>query len=301
MEFRGPPEDRSIDARRTFGVINLDKPPGPTSHQVVSWVKDLLGIDRAGHAGTLDPKVTGCLPILLGNATRLAQAFASSEKEYVAVLELHGDPPANLDAKLATFEGVIYQKPPRKSAVTRRLRQREIFELTVLEQIDRHCLLRIRCEPGTYIRKLCHDLGLVLGVGAHMGDLRRTGTVPFDDSDLVTLHELADAIAFAEAGDSASLDAILQPAERAVTHLPSMTVAPTVAETVAHGSPIFAPGVIDGPDVDGGDRPLVACYTPTGRLVCLGRLVGDPDADEGEVVSLERVVVDSIEPSNQSP
>jgi tRNA pseudouridine55 synthase len=286
--LRPPPAERDLDALLTFGVVNLDKPPGPSAHQVAGWVRDLVGVDRAAHAGTLDPKVTGCLPTMLGDATRLAPAFLEGRKEYVAVLECHGRPPADLDATVAEFEGEIYQKPPRKSAVARRLRTRTIHELDVLETRDRQVLLRIECASGTYIRKLCHDLGLALGTGAHMGALRRTATDPFDDRDLVTLHDLADALAFAEEGDEDPIRAVVAPAERVLEHLPAVTIAPSAAEQVATGAPVYAPGVIDADDAD---DALVACFTPNGSAVCLGRLVGDPEADEGVVVDLERVLV----------
>jgi tRNA pseudouridine55 synthase len=233
--------------------------------------------------------VTGCLPVLTGEATRLAQVFLEGAKEYVAVLELHGPPPNDVDAIVAEFEGEIYQKPPRKSAVARRLRTREIYDLDVLEVRDRQALLQIRCESGTYVRKLCHDLGLALGTGAHMGDLRRTATDPFDDTDLVTLHDLWDALAFAAAGDEEPLREVVSPAERALSHLPSVTVAESAAESIAHGAPVFAPGVLDHDAAERDD--LVACYTPDGSVVCLGTVVGDLDADAGEVVSLERVLV----------
>ena len=292
MSFRPPPHDRSIDERLAFGVINVDKPPGPSSHQVVTWVKEILGIERAAHAGTLDPKVTGCLPILLGDATRLARAILHGKKRYVAVLELHDRPPARFDDVVASFEGPIYQKPPRKSAVTRRLRTRTIYRLDALEVSEREALLDITCESGTYIRKLCHDLGLVLGVGGHMGDLRRIGTEPFDDRDLHTLHGLSDALAIAEAGESHELETMIQPGERALTHLPSVTIAPSAAESVANGAPVYAPGIIECDAVSADDTPLVACYTPDGVAICLGHLVGDPAAETGEVVSLERVLVD---------
>lgn len=291
MPARPAPENRSVVERREFGVINVDKPPGPTAHQVVSWVKEMLDVDRAAHAGTLDPKVTGCLPILVGDATRLAPAFLEGEKEYVTVLELHDTPPDRIETVLSRFEGEIYQKPPRKSAVARRLRTRRVHSLTALERQGRQCLLHIRCEPGTYIRKLCHDLGLVLGVGGHMGELRRTATDPFDDRDLVTLFDLIDAIEFAADGDSSELATILQPAERALTHLPVFTVAPNVADSVEHGSPIFSPGIIDAPALDPADEPLVVCKIPSGSAICLGRLVGDPEAEDGEIISLERVLI----------
>ncbi|AXG05121.1 RNA-guided pseudouridylation complex pseudouridine synthase subunit Cbf5 [Haloplanus rubicundus] len=287
--LRPPPAERDLDALLAFGVVNLDKPPGPSAHQVAGWVRDLAGVDRAAHAGTLDPKVTGCLPTMLGDATRLAPVFLEGRKEYVAVLELHDRPPADLEATVAEFEGEIYQKPPRKSAVARRLRTRTIHDLDVLETRDRQVLLRIECASGTYIRKLCHDLGLALGTGAHMGALRRTATDPFDDRDLVTLHDLADALAFAEEGDEEPIRAVVAPAERVLEELPAVTIAPSAAEQVATGAPVYAPGVIDTEPAE--RDALVAGFTPNGSAVCLGRFVGDPDADEGVVVDLERVLV----------
>jgi predicted rRNA pseudouridine synthase len=296
--LRAPPEDRDPDAVAEFGVLNLDKPPGPSAHQVSAWIRDLVGVEKAAHAGTLDPKVTGCLPVLTGAGTRLSPALLEGAKEYVAVLELHDDPPANLDSVVAEFEGDIYQKPPKKSAVARRLRSREIYALDVLEVRDRQALLRIRCESGTYVRKLCHDLGRALGTNAHMGHLRRTATPPFDDTSLVTLHDLADALAWLRDEDDthppggdpqAAFHDVIQPAERALDHLPHVTIARSAAREVADGAPVYAPGVLATDDAP--EDALVACFTDDGSAVCLGRLVGDPDADTGTVVDLERVLV----------
>jgi tRNA pseudouridine55 synthase len=287
--MRGPPATRSVDDLLAFGVVNLDKPPGPSAHQVAAWMRDMTDQERAAHSGTLDPKVTGCLPVLLGDATRLAQVFDDAAKEYVAVLELHGPAPGDLESTVAKFEGPIYQKPPRKSAVSRTLRVREIHTLDVLEVEDRRALLRITCESGTYIRKLCHDLGLALGTGAHMGDLRRTRTGTFDDTDLVTLHELSDALAYAEGDEDEALRTVVEPAERALSHLPRVTVADSAAQEIAHGAPVYAPGVLNADPAEQG--ALVACYTPDGAAVCIGTRVGDPDAERGVVVDLERVLV----------
>ena len=313
--LRAPPGERSPAELLRFGVVNLDKPAGPSSHQVSAWVRDaidetLAALDPGGdptggvaHSGTLDPKVTGCLPTLTGDATRMAQVFLEGTKEYVAVLELHESPSADFREVVSEFESEIYQKPPRKSAVSRRLRTRTIHDLDVLEVADRKALLRIRCESGTYVRKLCHDIGLATGGGAHMGHLRRTATDPFDDRDLHTLQDLVDALTWAEGGDDEYLREVVRPAEDALTHLPAVTVAPSAARNVATGAPVYAPGVMgvddaaltaaDGPDDGDADAepPLVACFTPDGVAVCLGRVVGDPDAESGVVVSLERVLL----------
>jgi tRNA pseudouridine55 synthase len=321
VTLRPAPEERSVPELLAFGVVNVDKPPGPSAHQVAAWARDLADdalavaagdeddrrtvVDRAAHAGTLDPKVTGSLPLLLGDATRLAQAFDDARKEYVAVLELHRSAPSDLAETIAAFEGPLLQKPPRKSAVSRRLRTRTVHELDLLEREDRRALLRISCEAGTYVRKLCHDLGLALGTGANMGALRRTATGTFDDRSLVTMHDYADALAvWREDGHEGPLREIVQPAERTLRHLPRVTVAPSAARQVATGAPVYAPGVLGieapreglGEGVEpqprkGEEAPLVTCYVPSGTAVCLGRFVGDPDAERGVVVDLERVLV----------
>jgi len=307
MVLRGPPDDRAPQSLLQFGVVNLDKPPGPSAHQVAGWVRDMVddrltemgatGIDRVAHGGTLDPKVTGCLPILLGDAARCARVFDDSVKEYVAVLELHGPPPADLESVLTEFEAPLYQKPPRKSAVRRQRRVREIHELELLELTGQQGLLRVRCESGTYVRKLCHDLGLALGTGAHMGDLRRTATGIFDDASLVTMEDLADALAFwAEDGETDPLREVVAPAERALDTLPRVVIAPSAASEVAEGAPVYAPGVIGSAPAPVGETTaaadsLVCCVTPDDAAVCLGTLVGDLDAASGLVVELERVLV----------
>lgn len=295
MAPRPAPAARTPTELLEFGVVVLDKPAGPTSHQVTEWVADLTRVDRAGHVGTLDPNVTGCLPVLLGTSTRLTSVLAGADKEYVAVLELHADPPADWRARIASFEGPIHQRPPRKSAVARRLRVRTVHALEVVERADRRVLLRIGCEAGTYIRKLCHDLGLVLGTGAHMASLRRTASTPFDDSQLVTLHDLADGLAFwREDDETDALRGVIRPAEDAVAHLPVVVISPDTAEAVADGAPVFAPGVVEvaeGLATPGEGTPRVVCTTPEGSAVCIGRLVGDPDASAGTVVELERVLV----------
>lgn len=299
MALRGPPDSRSPAELLRFGVVNLDKPPGPTSHQVSAWARDAVAdalvesgrdpIDRAAHVGTLDPKVTGSLPVLLGTATRAARVFDDAIKEYVAVLELHGPVPDDFQEVMSGFIGTIYQTPPRKSAVVRERRVRTIHDLAVLELTDRRALLRIRCDAGTYIRKLCHDMGLALGSGAHMGDLRRTGTARFDDRELVSLTDLVDALAFWRQDEPASLATIVRPAEVVLAPLPEVTIADAAAREVANGAPVYAPGVLSASTTDRGTT--VACYTSNGAAVSLGTLVDAPDRERGKVVATDRVLV----------
>lgn len=295
MVLPPPPSERTPAELIEFGVVVLDKPAGPTSHQVGQWVAEIAGVERAGHMGTLDPKVTGCLPVLLGRGTRLTDVLSGGEKGYVALLELHDEPPTDWRDRLLQFEAEIYQKPPRKSAVSRRLRTRTVTELDVLERNGRHVLLNVRCAAGTYIRKLCHDIGLVLGTGGHMASLRRTRSDPFTDAELVTLHDLTDGVAFwQEANDIDALRDVIRPAEDALSHLPNVTISPGTAESVAEGAPVYVPGVIDvdPPIADAtDDAPRVVCTIPSGSAICIGRLIGDPHEGDGVVVELDRVLV----------
>ena len=144
MKLREPPESRSISELMSFGVVNIDKPVGPSSHQISAWVREIVEVGKTAHSGTLDPKVTGCLPILLGDATRLSKLLLG-KKEYVVVLELHegGKNETELNQILEEFKGEIYQKPPKKSAVSRKLRVREIYDIELLEIKERKALLRV--------------------------------------------------------------------------------------------------------------------------------------------------------------
>ena len=157
------PDKRDIVTLLQYGVINLDKPSGPTSHEVVSWVRKILGISSAGHGGTLDPKVTGVLPCALGRATRVLSALLSAGKEYVGIMFLHThEKIKKIEKVFKLFTGKIYQRPPIKSSVIRKLRVREIYYIKALEVSKNHVLFRVGCEAGTYIRKLCFDIGEVL-------------------------------------------------------------------------------------------------------------------------------------------
>ena len=191
-----PPKERSLEQLLDFCVLNINKPLGPTSHEVVSHIKKILSIKRAGHSGTLDPNVSGVLVVALGRATRFLSLVSKSKKEYVCIIKFH-DLLSEADFKNAIeqFIGNIYQRPPKISSVKRRLRTRNIYSISVHDFIYPYALFTVSCEAGTYIRKLCTDIGEMIGCGAHMYSLRRVraGSVNEKTShlDLQTLMDLS--------------------------------------------------------------------------------------------------------------
>jgi H/ACA ribonucleoprotein complex subunit 4 len=267
------PYKRTIQELLETGVINLDKPPGPTSHEVVSWVKGILSIKRAGHSGTLDPRVTGVLPMMLGDATRLVRVLLLSGKEYVCVLRLHADvPEKEVRHVLEEFTGTIYQRPPLVSAVKRQVRKRTIYYIKFLEIAGRDVLFIVGSEAGTYIRKLCHDIGEALGCGAHMYELRRTKSGPFrEDDSLITLHTLKDACEiWKETGNEGPLRKCIYPMEYALRDLPEIIIKDSAVDALARGAQLGAQGISKlRPGIKPGD--MVAVFTHLGEVVSLGK------------------------------
>ncbi|WP_461863790.1 RNA-guided pseudouridylation complex pseudouridine synthase subunit Cbf5 [Thermococcus sp.] len=268
-----PPERRSMEMHMQFGIINLDKPPGPTSHEVVAWIKRLFNLSKAGHGGTLDPKVSGVLPVALERAARVVQALLPAGKEYVALMHLHGEvPEQRIRAVMKEFEGEIIQRPPLRSAVKRRLRTRKVYYIEILEIDGKDVLFRVGVEAGTYIRSLIHHLGLALGVGAHMAELRRTRSGPFkEDETLVTLHDLLDYYHFwKEDGIEDYFRKAIQPMEKAVEHLPKVWIRDSAVAAVTHGADLAVPGIVKlNKGIKRGD--LVAVMTLKDELVALGK------------------------------
>ncbi|MBS1263151.1 MAG: putative tRNA pseudouridine synthase B [Methanonatronarchaeales archaeon] len=291
-----PPDERTVEELLKRGVVNLDKLEGPTSHQVSAWVRDMLKLARAGHAGTLDPNVSGVLPIALERATAAAGALSEADKEYVCLMQVHGYLDGDrLGRVLERFRGEIFQTPPLKSAVKRRRRIRRIYELDVLETRGRYVLFRVGCEAGTYIRKLCSDVGRALGTGAHMQDLRRTRAGPFSEEDAVTLHDLRDAHVFHEEdGRETELRSAVLPFERMLDHLPSVLIRDSAVDAICHGADLAAPGVSMLQGFEKGDR--VAILSLKGEGVAVARaLVSSRDAlemEHGLVADTERVLME---------
>jgi tRNA pseudouridine55 synthase len=276
------------------GVLVIDKPSGPTSHDVVARVRARTGVRRVGHTGTLDPLASGVLPLVLGRATRLARYLSSGDKTYDAVIRLGAETetydaasaPADVpvpaaittdevSAALDGFRGTFRQTPPPYSAkkiggvraykLARAARPTmpEPVEVTVRELSldgyrDGEVRIRVGCSAGFYVRSLAHDLGAALGCGGHLAALRRTASGPFTLSDAVPL-------ALVENDPQRALESVVG-LNGLLTHMPAAVLTDTGAERVAHGNPVAGAEIVRRAAAD------VTC--PVRLLDGRGRLLG---------------------------
>ncbi|MBI3859941.1 MAG: RNA-guided pseudouridylation complex pseudouridine synthase subunit Cbf5 [Thaumarchaeota archaeon] len=290
------PLSRSVEAMLQYGLIALDKPRGPTSHEVVAWVRKMLGTEKAGHSGTLDPPVSGVLPIGLGHATKALSVLLSFPKEYVGLMRLHSSVPRNVvDAVVAEFTGDIFQKPPQRSSVKREVRTRRIHELEVVETEGNLYLLKCLCESGTYIRKLMYDMGEVLGVGGTMVELRRTKVGPLtEEAGLTTLHTLSDAVFRLKSGDESVIRGALRPIEDCLGGTKRIVIRDSAVDAVCHGARLAMPGVLSASEgIAKGES--IALMSGKGELVALGNAMMSGDemgaGAKGLASTTERVVM----------
>ena len=298
--FGKPVAERTTEELLQYGVINIDKPKGPTSHQVSDYVKKIVNINKAGHSGTLDPAVTGVQPVAIGRATRITQFLLTAPKEYVGIMHLHKDIEEALIKQIASeiFTGKIRQLPPVKSAVKREERTREIYEFEILEVKGREVLFRIKCQAGTYIRKVCSEFGKKHGFGAHMASLRRTQAGPFTEKDnLVTLNDLKDAIHYyKEENNDKYLRHCIQPIENAVRHLAKTWIFDTTIESVTHGRDIGIPGISKLENFKKGE--LIAIMSLKGELIAIGETlmsaVAINSAEKGLALKTRKVFIEPI-------
>lgn len=217
------------------GLIILDKPSNYDSHQVTRLIKSILNVDKIGHGGTLDPKVTGVLMIGVGRATRLLEYTLKAGKEYVGIMRLHKNVSLKRlqDVINQKFTGKIKQIPPQKSAVKRQERTREIYEFNVLEKNRNDFLFSVSCESGTYIRKLVHDLGEELGIGAHMLELRRIREGWFKEEEAVSVYDIEKAVKENKLGD------VLKPITILTDNLPKITAKDEYLDKMYNGVPVL--------------------------------------------------------------
>jgi len=241
--------------------------------------------------------VTGVLPIALEEATKAVQALLLSGKEYICVMRLHAETPEDrIKSVLEEFRGTIYQRPPVRSSVRRRLRTRRIYHLSLLETDGRNVLFRVGCEAGTYIRKLCYDVGEALGCGAHMRELRRTRAGPFKENEgLATLHEVSYFQGlWQETQDESVPRKFISPMEKALTLLPKICIRDSAVDALCHGAHLAAPGVLSL-ETEIKSNDAVAVFTQKGEAVALARALASTEQilrmDHGFVAKSQRVLM----------
>ena len=244
------PENLSIEQRLASGFILLDKPPGPTSHQIASWVRDLLGLERLGHGGTLDPFATGVLPLMAGKSMKLTKGILKTDKTYIAVLKFAQETNAEtLNDVIEKLTGRIYNVPPEISAVKVQVRTRKIYSFELIESTSKQAIVKIACEAGTYIRTIARDMGLLLGYNVELKELRRENSGRFNLMDCVTLQEIADAVwLWKECDNSTALEKIIHPTEKLLLDKPYIIVKDSAASALCHGAPLLRPGLIEVSD-----------------------------------------------------
>lgn len=242
-------KNKSTEELLEFGIINIDKPSGPTSFDVSDFVRKTLGLRKTSHFGTLDPKVTGVLPIALNRACKLTGFFLGENKEYVGIMRVHKEIGLEKLREIikSKFIGKIMQKPPVKSRVKRVEREREIISFDILERDEngKDFLFKTEVQGGTYIRKLIDDLGKETGTGAHMLELRRTRAGIFGEDNLINLYDLEKA-----AMDKERLKKIIIPGEVIAKLYPSVKVKKEAVGKLFNGSPLFVKDITEKVKVD---------------------------------------------------
>ncbi|CAN8071197.1 unnamed protein product [Agarophyton chilense] len=297
------PLKRPILEYMRYGVINLDKPSNPSSHEVVAWIKRILRVDKTGHSGTLDPKVTGNLIVCIDRATRLVKSQQGAGKEYIGVLKLHGDlgenPVSKLRRAVEMLTGALFQRPPLISAVKRQLRIRTIYEAKLLEYDEkkRLAVFWVKCEAGTYIRTLCVHLGYILGVGGSMLELRRVRSgIMGEEENMVTLHDVLDAMwVHDNQRDESYLRSVIQPLEALLVNFKRIVVKDTAVNAICYGAVLMIPGVLRFDDDIEVSQEIVL-ITTKGEAIAIAiaemHTAVIATCDHGRVARIKRVIME---------
>lgn len=295
------PLKRTLQEYIRYGVINLDKPANPSSHEVVAWIKRMLRVEKTGHSGTLDPKVTGCLIVCIDRATRLVKAQQSAGKEYVGIVRLHSalEDSSKLYKAIETLTGALFQRPPLIAAVKRQLRIRTIYESKLIEyDNDRHLgVFWVSCEAGTYVRTLCVHLGLLVGTGGHMQELRRVRSGIMSENDnQCTMHDVLDAQhLYDQTKDESYLRRIVMPLEVVLTNFKRVVVKDSAVNAICYGAKFMIPGLLrfaDGIEVN----EEIVMITTKGEAIAVGiaqmTTAVMATVDHGVVAKIKRVIME---------
>lgn len=281
------------------GFICLDKPANPSSHEVVAWIKRILRVDKTGHSGTLDPKVTGCLVVCIDRATRLVKSQQSAGKEYTCIYRLHDSIPVKrIKQELEKLKGALFQRPPLISAVKRQLRVRTVYEMKHIEHDPERNMgiFWVSVESGFYARTICVHLGLMLGCGGQMQELRRPRSGIMTEKDCSTMHDILDAQwLYDNHKDESYLRRVIRPLEALLTGHKRIIMKDSAVNAICYGAKILLPGVLryeDGIEIN---EEIVVCTTK-GEAICLGiaqmTTATMASCDHGIVAKIKRVVME---------
>jgi H/ACA ribonucleoprotein complex subunit 4 len=237
---------KSIKELLEFGIINFDKVPDCTSFDISDYVRRKLKIRKTSHFGTLDPMVTGVLPVALNRACKLTGFFLGEDKEYIGTMRIHEDVSIEKleEAIKKGFIGKIMQLPPVKSRVKRQEREREIKNFKILKKDGKDVSFLVECQGGTYVRKLVHDLGEEMGIGAHMTGLRRIRAGIFMEKEITTKEEFEKAVEEFEKGKEEKLRKIIIPAEIIQEVYPVVQIKEDDLKHIMTGKPIHKEDLI---------------------------------------------------------
>ncbi|KHN79616.1 Putative H/ACA ribonucleoprotein complex subunit 4 [Toxocara canis] len=295
------PLKRDIKNYVSSGFLNLDKPANPSSHEVVAWVKRILRVEKTGHSGTLDPKVSGCLIVCIDRTTRLAKSQQGAGKEYVCIFRLHNAVESEKKVRqgLEKLTGALFQRPPLISAVKRQLRIRTIYENKLIEYSPSQNMgiFWVKCEAGTYVRTLCVHLGLLLGVGGQMQELRRVRSgITGENDQLVTMHDVLDAqYLYDHHNDETYLRRVIRPLEALLVAHKRIIVKDSAVNAICYGAKILLPGILrfeDGIELN----EEIVVVTTKGEAICiaLAQMTTSTMAvtDHGVVAKIKRVIME---------
>ncbi|XP_071541209.1 H/ACA ribonucleoprotein complex subunit 4 isoform X2 [Panulirus ornatus] len=295
------PLKRNISDYVRAGFINLDKPSNPSSHEVVAWIKRILRLEKTGHSGTLDPKVTGCLIVCLERSTRLVKSQQGAGKEYVCIFRLHEsvDGIAKVRQTLDKLKGAQFQRPPLISAVKRQLRVRTVYENKLIE-FDPETnmgIFWVSCEAGTYIRTMCVHLGLHLGTGGQMQELRRVRSgIQGEMDSMVTMHDILDAQwLYDNHKDETYLRRSIKPLEAMLVNHKRIIMKDSAVNAVCYGAKIMLPGVLRYENGIEMNEEIVVCTTK-GEAICIALALMTTSTmsscDHGVVAKIKRVIME---------
>lgn len=295
------PLKRDIREYVRSGYLNLDKPANPSSHEVVAWVKRILKVDKTGHSGTLDPKTTGCLIVCIERATRLVKSQQNAGKEYVCIFKLHSavESVKKVTQGLERLKGALFQRPPLIAAVKRQLRVRTIYDSKLIEyDMERNMgIFWVKCEAGTYVRTMCVHLGLLLGVGGQMLELRRNRSgIQSEEMGLVTLHDLLDAQwLYENHKDETYLRRVIRPLEGLLINHRRIILKDSAVNAICYGAKIMLPGVLRyEEDIELNEEIVIV--TTKGEAVALAIALMTTatisSCDHGIVAKIKRVIME---------